>query len=1154
MPRDKKHYRKRERSESPEDERYAPSNEAKRSKKNRSKSPQGSRRNRSRSPGDLRRNRSRSPGDSRRNRSKSPVRRNRSPIDPRRNRSPVKKRRLSRERERRRSKSPVRERKRSKSPAHERKRSKSPVRERPRRSRSRSYSPIRRKRRSLSPKRRKPDNTAELKEFIKMKKDDYESRGEAESRKARKSGARSSNDSKSRKEDEQTSIEAVKAEQKKIEEEMKKRRERLEAWRATQKAKDGENDEGEEQEDAESTEEPKEEKKGWTLDDDDDDDEEENVEDGKGADENAADEKASDEKMDSTENNTKTDEKVQEPDAIETKPGDQNGKAEEEEVDPLDAFMVDINAEVKRRQEEEVKQKKVGATVVTVTKALGVSTKGDEQASANAAAAKGELLLNNQDAVEYSDEEEDDFGSAISKLVAKNKKKELPLVDHSKIDYKPFRKDLYVEVPELARMSEEDVKLYRESLENIQVKGKDCPKPVRTWAQCGLSNKITDVLKKNSYEKPTPIQSQAIPVVMSGRDMIGTAKTGSGKTLAFLLPLLRHVLDQPPLEFEDGPVAVVLSPTRELAIQTYSECKKFCKSLKLRVVCVYGGTGISEQIADLKRGAEIIICTPGRMIDMLAANNGRVTNLRRVTYVVLDEADRMFDMGFEPQVTRIIANIRPDRQTVMFSATFPRQMEALARKILNKPIEVNIGGKSIVCRDIEQHVVVLRDDQKYFKLLELLGLYQEQGSVLIFVERQEEADSLLKELMKVGYPCMALHGGMDQFDRDSTIADFKNGVVKLLVATSVAARGLDVKQLVLVVNYQCPNHYEDYVHRCGRTGRAGRKGFAYTFMTYDNQKVAGEIIKALELSGCPVPPELEEMWKKYLQRLKEEGKERKKRKQRLAIGFHGKGFKFNEAEALKITERKLKQKSSLMVDSDDEGDEVALLTIDKKMEKAFGGKPKLRDPSAPIVPDSMQQKNLPKPNSAAGKALAIAAKIASKITTNKNLGSEAVDATQQAASNVMKGTDVAVPKAVVASQAAAAINAKLGVGPANAEDTVLPAGMTVNKDGAQKDSRFEEEIEINSFPQQIRWKLTNRDALDQVAEYSEAMISVRGLYIPEGRTLKEGEKRLYLRLEGMTELAIQLAKQELKQIIKEEITKITSSTQPFQKPGRYSVL
>lgn len=179
----------------------------------------------------------------------------------------------------------------------------------------------------------------------------------------------------------------------------------------------------------------------------------------------------------------------------------------------------------------------------------------------------------------------------------------------------------------------------------------------------------------------------------------------------------------------------------------------------------------------------------------------------------------MFDMGFEPQVMRIVDNVRPDRQTVMFSATFPRQMEALARRILNKPIEVQVGGRSVVCKDIDQNVVVLEDDMKFYKLLELLGMYQEQGSIIVFVDKQENADSLLKDLMKAGYACMSLHGGIDQYDRDSTITDFKSGKVRLLIATSVAARGLDVKDLIVVVNYDCPNHYEDYVHRCGRTAR-----------------------------------------------------------------------------------------------------------------------------------------------------------------------------------------------------------------------------------------------------------------------------------------------------------------------------------------------
>jgi len=204
---------------------------------------------------------------------------------------------------------------------------------------------------------------------------------------------------------------------------------------------------------------------------------------------------------------------------------------------------------------------------------------------------------------------------------------------------------------------------------------------------------------------------------MSGRDIIGIAKTGSGKTLAFLLPMFRHILDQPPLEETDGPIGIIMSPTRELCLQIGKECKKFCRALNLRVVCVYGGMGISEQIAELKRGAEIVVCTPGRMIDMLIANNGRVTNLRRVTYIVLDEADRMFDMGFEPQVMRIFENTRPDRQTVIFSATFPRQMEALARRILNKPIEITVGGRSIVCADVEQHVIVIEDDQKFLKVI-----------------------------------------------------------------------------------------------------------------------------------------------------------------------------------------------------------------------------------------------------------------------------------------------------------------------------------------------------------------------------------------------------------------------------------------------------
>ena len=351
-------------------------------------------------------------------------------------------------------------------------------------------------------------------------------------------------------------------------------------------------------------------------------------------------------------------------------------------------------------------------------------------------------------------------------------------------------------------MTDEEVEKLRFDLENIKVTGKNCPKPIKKWSQVGLSPLVMEVLRQSGFENPTPIQAQALPVIMSGRDFLGIAKTGSGKTLAFLLPMLRHVADQPRVETNEGPVGIVLTPTRELALQIYNDAKKFAKALKLRVVCVYGGTNISEQIAELRRGAEIAICTPGRMIDMLTANNGKVTNTRRVTFCVLDEADRMFDMGFEPQVMRILDNVRPDRQTVMFSATFPRQMEALARRILKKPIEVQIGGRSIVSNTVEQHVMVIPEEQKFFKLLELLGNFQSTGSTLIFVAKQGAADVLQQELFKRQYSSVTLHGGLDQVDRDSNIFDFKQGNVTIMIATSVAARGLDVKTLNLVRNQQ----------------------------------------------------------------------------------------------------------------------------------------------------------------------------------------------------------------------------------------------------------------------------------------------------------------------------------------------------------------
>lgn len=274
---------------------------------------------------------------------------------------------------------------------------------------------------------------------------------------------------------------------------------------------------------------------------------------------------------------------------------------EEDDIDPLDAYMMEVNKEVRKVNKLTKPPSKTTSGIVVMT---GVAKK-------NVELNKGEMMEQNQDGLEYSSEEEvEDIKDTAANLANKHKK-ELAKIDHSGVSYMPFRKSFYVEVPELAKMTPIDVDAYKVELEGIQVKGKGCPKPIKTWAHCGISKKEMDVLKRLGFEKPTPIQCQAIPAIMSGRDLIGIAKTGSGKTIAFILPMFRHILDQQPLEDGDGPVSIIMTPTRELCMQIGKDIRKFAKSLNLRAVCVYGGTGISEQIAELKRGAEIIVCTPG---------------------------------------------------------------------------------------------------------------------------------------------------------------------------------------------------------------------------------------------------------------------------------------------------------------------------------------------------------------------------------------------------------------------------------------------------------------------------------------------------------------------------------------------------------------
>ncbi|XP_014053724.1 probable ATP-dependent RNA helicase DDX46 [Salmo salar] len=1019
-----------------------------------------------------------------------------------------------------------RNRRGERSRSRDRRRSRSRDRKRPRRSRSREKRRSRsrdRNRRSRSRGRRSQSASPS-----KSRKTD-----ETLSKSKEKDNPEASAEKKKIKEEQEEVVEDQDFDQNKLEEEMRKRKERVEKWREDQRKKALGNIEEIKRE----IEEMKQGKK-WSLEDDDDDDEEgtapeeeaEEGEEGKGP----------EEKEEKKEEEEEEEEEVT--------PMEQEA---EDELDTLDAYMEEVKEEVKKFNmgpQSKGNDKKGGVNVskvVTVCKT---------KRGPNVHKKKGELMENDQDAMEYSSEEEEvDLATALTGYQTKQRKVLEP-VDHQKIEYEPYRKDFYVEVPELAKMSPEEVNVHRLDLEGIAVKGKGCPKPIKSWVQCGTSMKILSALKRHSYEKPTPIQAQAIPAIMSGRDLIGIAKTGSGKTIAFLLPMYRHIMDQRPLEEAEGPIAVIMTPTRELALQITKECKKFSKPLNLRVVCVYGGTGISEQIAELKRGAEIIVCTPGRMIDMLGANSGRVTNLRRATYVVVDEADRMFDMGFEPQVMRIMDNVRPDRQTVMFSATFPRAMEALARRILSKPIEVQVGGRSVVCSDVEQHVLVIEEDQKFLKLLEILGHYQEKGSVIIFVDKQEHADGLLKDLMKASYPCMSLHGGIDQYDRDSVINDFKNGACRLMVATSVAARGLDIKQLILVVNYNCPNHYEDYVHRAGRTGRAGNKGFAYTFITDEQARYAGDIIKALELSGSPVPKELEQLWLSFKNQRQAEGKSIKS-----SSGFSGKGFKFDETEHALANERKKLQKAALgLQDSDDED---GALDIDEQIESMFNSKKRVKDLSAPgggppsaaavAAAAAGGLANLGAPSAGNIQKLEMAKRLALRINAQKNLGAEAQDVMQQATNAILRGGTIMAPSVsakTIAEQLAEKINAKLNYIPVEKLEEERQAA-----EQAETVKRYEEELEINDFPQTARWKVTSKEALQRIGEYSEAAITIRGTYFPPGKEPKEGERKIYLAIESANELAVTKAKAEITRLIKEELIRLQNSYQPTSK-GRYKVL
>lgn len=424
--------------------------------------------------------------------------------------------------------------------------------------------------------------------------------------------------------------------------------------------------------------------------------------------------------------------------------------------------------------------------------------------------------------------------------------------------------DLHWSQKRLDQMRERDWRIFKEDF-NISTKGGSIPNPMRSWGESQLPKRLLEIIDQVGYKDPSPIQRAAIPIALQNRDLIGVAVTGSGKTAAFLLPLLVYIAELPRLdEFEwrksDGPYAIILAPTRELAQQIENEARKFCTPLGFNVVSIVGGHSLEEQSFSLRNGAEIVIATPGRLVDCIER---RILVLSQCCYVIMDEADRMIDLGFEEPVNKIldalpVTNEKPDteeaedpramsqhvggkdryRQTMMYTATMPSAVERIARKYLRRPAIVTIGNVGEAVETVEQRVeFVSGEDKKKKRLAEILGSGEFRPPIIVFVNIKRNCDAVARDIKQMGFSAVTLHGSKTQEQREAALASVRNGNTDVLVATDLAGRGIDVPDVSLVVNFNMATNIESYTHRIGRTGRAGKSGVAITFLGNEDADV-----------------------------------------------------------------------------------------------------------------------------------------------------------------------------------------------------------------------------------------------------------------------------------------------------------------------------
>ncbi|KAH9287676.1 hypothetical protein KI387_031793, partial [Taxus chinensis] len=399
----------------------------------------------------------------------------------------------------------------------------------------------------------------------------------------------------------------------------------------------------------------------------------------------------------------------------------------------------------------------------------------------------------------------------------------------------------------------------------VETSGDNVPPPVNTFAEIDLGEIVNGNINKCNYVRPTPVQRHAIPISLAGRDLMACAQTGSGKTAAFCLPIISGILrGQRPMKprgvRKAFPLALILSPTRELASQIHQEVRKFSYQTGLKVLVAYGGTPINQQFRELERGVDILVATPGRLGDLL--ERGRLS-LSMVQFLALDEADRMLDMGFEPQIRKIVqqTDMPPSgqRQTMLFSATFPKEIQRLAGDFLSNYLFLAVGRVGSSTDLIVQRVEFVPDSDKRSHLMDLIhaqkdeGTHGKQALTLVFVETKKGADSLEYWLSSNDFPATSIHGDRSQQERELALRSFKSGATPILVATDVAARGLDIPHVAHVINFDLPNDIDDYVHRIGRTGRAGNHGLATAFFNENNLSLARPLTELMQESNQEVP-------------------------------------------------------------------------------------------------------------------------------------------------------------------------------------------------------------------------------------------------------------------------------------------------------------